>query len=525
MLKLALLALFGPILAAQHFHTSIGVTENGSPIRAVVAWESLKFESPASTVLLIGGLDGSAASTVLVNEFLRSSFDNETFAISAIPNGSPDGNVVDAFPPKGLAYGEGNPEAHYLWRFIGMHAPDLVVEVRGSQGVGGLTQALMAGNPPAGVGSVPVRSVVVGEADGSAVSMTHFVESALAELAATGRASSARHEMRRRLDRDPVSIAKQLETAYGHQLDQVAYIPALALVGRMRLGDVEGSSRVGDIERIVAPYLAGKPSMDERVSGSTLSGHIVFADLYERTGKSLYLDLARNAADLGFNDDGSMKESMPFHNEMSDSVFMGCAILARVGRLTGEARYFEMALKHLRFMQNLDLRDDGLYRHSPLDEAAWGRGNGFPALGLALALSDWPQDRPGRSEVLDAFQAHMTALVRHQDETGTWHEVIDRAESYREFTATAMINFAITRGLRRGWLSRREFESVADRGWYALKTRIAPDASLVDVCRSTGRQPSLRAYYDREAILGRDDRGGAMALLTTTERADWQRER
>jgi len=523
--KLALLALFGPVLAAQHFHTSIGVTEKGSPIRAVVAWESLKFEVPKPTVFLIGGLDASSESTILVNEFLRGNLVNQSFVVSAIPNGSPEGTAVDAFPPEGLAYGEGNSEAHYLWRFVAMHAPDLVVEVRGSPGPGSLTNALMAGDAPAGVGTIPVRGFVVNEAEGTAASLRRLLESAIAELGTIGRQSSARAEMRRRLKRDPTTIAQQLESAYGHQLDQVAYIPSLALLGRMRLGDLDGTTRVDDIEQIVAPYLAGKPSLDERVSGSVVSGHLVFADLYERTGKPEYLALARAAADLAFNDDGSMKESMPFHNEMSDSVFMGCAILAHVGRLTGEARYFEMALTHLRFMQNLDLREDGLYRHSPLDEAAWGRGNGFPALGLVLALSDWPQDRPGRNELIAAFQAHMAALVRHQDETGTWHEVIDRTESYREFTATAMINFAITRGLRRGWLSRADFESVADRAWYALKTRIAPDASLVDVCRGTGRQPSLRAYYDREAILGRDDRGGAMALLSATERAYWQRER
>ena len=119
----------------------------------------------------------------------------------------------------------------------------------------------------------------------------------------------------------------------------------------------------------------------------------------------------------------------------------------------------------------------------------------------------------------------MSALAKHQDETGTWRQVIDRPESYREFTSTAMINFAITRGMRRGWLSRREFESVADRAWYALKTRIAPDASLIDVCRGTGKESSLRAYFDREAILGRDGRGGAMALLSASERAFWQAER
>jgi hypothetical protein len=35
---------------------------------------------------------------------------------------------------------------------------------------------------------------------------------------------------------------------------------------------------------------------------------------------------------------------------------------------------------------------------------------------------------------------------------------------------------------------------------------------------------SLREYIDRPAILGRDDRGGAMALLVSTELAYAERE-
>ena len=71
-----------------------------------------------------------------------------------------------------------------------------------------------------------------------------------------------------------------------------------------------------------------------------------------------------------------MKESMPFHDEMSDSLFMATAILARAGALTGERRYFDMAARHVAFMQKLVFRPDGLYRHSPLTDAAWGRGMG-----------------------------------------------------------------------------------------------------------------------------------------------------
>ena len=54
---------------------------------------------------------------------------------------------------------------------------------------------------------------------------------------------------------------------------------------------------------------------------------------------------------------------------------------------------------------------------------------------------------------------------------------------------------------------------------------VASDATLVDVCTGTGKQKSLRDYLDREAILGTDARGGAMALLVTTEMAAWQRDR
>jgi rhamnogalacturonyl hydrolase YesR len=185
--------------------------------------------------------------------------------------------------------------------------------------------------------------------------------------------------------------------------------------------------------------------------------------------------------------------------------------------MTGDPRYYDMCVRHLRFMRKLCVRGDGLYRHSPLDEAAWGRGNGFPALGLALTLSEMPADHPLRPEVLDAFRAHIEALSPHQDATGMWHQIIDRPESYRELSATCMITFAVARGVRRGWLDRERYEPNVRRAWPAINARVADDGSLVDVCTGTGKQRSLRAYYDRPAILGRDARGGAMALLAATE--------
>ncbi len=512
------------LLGAAVLELPVGVTAAGSPIHALVEEGALEPSDPGPSVLLVAGLDGRDESVDLAAALLRPPSERG-YRLSAVLNAFPDRGPAAAFPPPGAAYSGDAVESQYVWRFIGMLAPDLVVDLRTDDAPSRLERALRGGATPAGTGRILAATLRLAGRDKSLDQLRAEASARLRTLATDLPVSHARRELRARIERTPIKTAAALEQAYGHALDSATYIPALALVGRLRLGDLTGESRLADVERIVRPFLEGKPSLGPRPSGSHVSGHLLFAELYERTRTPEYLGLALSAASLGFDRDGSPKPSMPFHNEMSDSVFMGCAILARAGRLTGERRYFGMALRHLRFMQVLDLRPDGLYRHSPLDPAAWGRGNGFPALGLALALSDWPAEHPGFAEVRNSYARHMRALARHQDPTGAWHQVVDRPESYRELTATAMIGFAILRGLRKGWLPLEEFESVADRAWRAVQARVKSDATLVDVCRSTGRQDSLRAYFDREAILGRDDRGGAMALLVATERAHWLRER
>ncbi|MCA9206849.1 MAG: glycoside hydrolase family 88 protein, partial [Planctomycetales bacterium] len=292
--------------------------------------------------------------------------------------------------------------------------------------------------------------------------------------------------------------------------------------GRLRLGELDNdASHAADVERIVQPYVTGQKPVRPK-SGSELAGHLVFAELAKRAEgeqRGRLIELVRVAADQAFDEQGTPRDAMPFHNEMSDAVFMGGPILAAAGSLTGDSRFFEAALGNTRFMRRLVLRPDGIYRHSPLDETAWGRGNGFPALGLALMLSEWPEQAAGREELLTAFREHMTALLAHQDASGCWHQIVDREESYRELSCTCMISFAMQRGVRRGWLDAATFEPAIERAWRAIKLRTPENGRLVDVCTGTGKQKDQAAYFNRTAILGRDARGGAMALMVSTELA------
>jgi rhamnogalacturonyl hydrolase YesR len=274
------------------------------------------------------------------------------------------------------------------------------------------------------------------------------------------------------------------------------------------------------VAKIVAPFLSGEKSPVPK-SGSEQAGHLIFAELAahaEGTDRDRWIALCRTAANQIFDDANKPREMMPYHNEMSDAVFMAGPILAATGKLTGERKYFDAAATHFASMRKLCLREDGIYRHSPLCEAAWGRGNGFPALGLAWALSEWPDDHPAKKELAGELQRHLAALKPHQDaKTGCWHQVIDHPESYDEYSCTCMIGWAMQRGIGRGWLVKEEYQPSVDRAWQAIKERTSPDGLLVNVCTGTGKQKTLQDYFDRPAINGRDDRGGAMGMMFAVE--------
>ena len=509
--------------------STIGVTRGDTPIPCFLDPADLDPATPKIRVLLVGGLDGkinSVRGTLDgMSGFLKNAAARDTFALSCVPRALPEAQghpevTGQTFPPTGTAYNEpGSDAAHYLWRWIGMHAPDLVIVVsEESASAKSLIEAL-AKSPPCEMGTIPAVSMAPDAIAGDSIAR------ALAPYRDL-KASPAHQELQRRVARPPVEVAAELGKVYGRKLDPVMYIPALAIVGRMRLGELTGDPQpLKDAEALGEPYRTGtKDSMGKNGNGSTLSGHLVFAELAHRTGDAGWTALAKKAADYGFDESGKPKASMPFHSEMSDSIFMGCATLAEAASLTEDKKYVEQCLRHLRFMQQRCLRPDGIYRHSPLDEAAWGRGNGFPALGMALSLSALPEKSEAFAAFLESYRSHLAALRKHQDPTGAWHQVIDHPESYREFTSTCMITFAIVRGMRRGWLDSAEWQPVVDKSWRAVKSRIGHDGHLVDVCTGTGKMMSPRDYYDRTATLGRDDRGGAMALMVATEMAFWEKE-
>ncbi|MEO8257516.1 MAG: glycoside hydrolase family 88 protein [Acidobacteriota bacterium] len=485
-----------PGLAGAGERWTIGLATSGAPIEAVVV-AGRAASSP--TVLVVGGLQQPDQSSDAVAReaaaFEQIPQRRRTFRLIAVARANPDAQPLQ-FPPSGVAYRE-HIESHVLWRWAGTHAPDLVLLAGPDPGlVDALSQYVVAD-----VGRIPARRV---EAS------TRFLQSLPGRIPF----SNAHQELDRRRARSPRALAEELARVYGQQFTEPNYIAAMGVVSRLRLGERD------DVARLLAPYLNGAKDSFARPSQSALAAHLLFFEYARQAGDDRAKALVLRAAASGFTGDGDLREFMPLHGGWSDSLFMDVPILAMAGALSGERRYFDMAVRHLAFMQQIVLRPDGLYRHQASTDAAWGRGNAFPALGLALTLSEFPHQHADYPRLLASFRAHIAALARFQDENGMWRNVIDRPGAYPEYSATAMIATAMRRGIRNGWLDGETYEPLVQRAWQAILARTGTEGRLVDVCESTGtRGLTDDDYLRRTAILGRDDRGGGMAMFFATELA------
>jgi unsaturated rhamnogalacturonyl hydrolase len=114
----------------------------------------------------------------------------------------------------------------------------------------------------------------------------------------------------------------------------------------------------------------------------------------------------------------------------------------------------------------------------------WGRAVGWYAMALVDTLPYFPQDHPGRAQLIAILQRLSDAVVRAQDpQTGLWWEVMDKPkgpENYLESSASCMFIYALAKGVRLGYLDPK-FAQDAKRGFDGAVQRFIkqdPDGKL-----------------------------------------------
>ncbi|HEV2295349.1 MAG TPA: glycoside hydrolase family 88 protein [Tepidisphaeraceae bacterium] len=249
-------------------------------------------------------------------------------------------------------------------------------------------------------------------------------------------------------------------------------------------------------------------------------------ELYMQTNDPRYLAMGKEMADKQWGvpfGRGATTQALEYHNKgltwqtrmWIDDMYMITAAQAQAYRATGDRKYIDRAAREMVVYLDELQQDNGLFYHAPDVPFFWGRGDGWVAAGMAELLRSLPGDNPHRPRIMKGYKLMMAALLKHQDENGMWHQLIDDPQSWPETSCTGMFAFAFITGVKNGWLEADTYGPAARKAWLALTGYLEPNGDLREVCQGTNKKNDRQYYLDRKRITG-DMHGQAPMLWCAT---------
>jgi len=228
-------------------------------------------------------------------------------------------------------------------------------------------------------------------------------------------------------------------------------------------------------------------------------------DLHEVTGDPRYLDYARSIVNFTENTaartpDGAFVPHPPALEVWIDVCYFTAPAIAMLGRISHDDAMQERALDQMILhAEHLIDPGTGLFWHVAYVEkkshsaCLWARGNSWFSIAAPQVLGEI--DKAGSStrfaEKVDKTCAvlarQLNAIARLQDQSGLWHTVIDRPDSYLEASSAAGFALALGRSLGTGLtgLDRELAKAVYAPAIGAICAKINPGGEFTDVSQQT----------------------------------------
>ena len=229
-------------------------------------------------------------------------------------------------------------------------------------------------------------------------------------------------------------------------------------------------------------------------------------DLYEGTSDVRYLEYARTIVDFmehtaARTPDGALVPHPPAMEIWIDVSYFTAPAMTLLGRILHDVAMQDRALDQL-ILHADHLVDPltGLFWHVAYVEkrshsrCLWARGNSWFSNAALHVLDEIDEDAEasGRfgdkaEKIRKALARQLNAIVRLQDDSGLWHTVIDRPDSYLEASAAAGFALALGRAARSGLagLDRELAQASYAGALAAICAKINPDGEFVGVSQQT----------------------------------------
>jgi unsaturated rhamnogalacturonyl hydrolase len=272
--------------------------------------------------------------------------------------------------------------------------------------------------------------------------------------------------------------------------------------------------------------------------------------LYNVTGKKKYMEAANTLrkqlnSQPRINEGGFWHKQIYPHQMWLDGLYMAEPFYAEYANTFHEDSNFNDIARQFIIMEknSRDVKTGLMYhgydesreqkwadKKTGLSPHFWGRAMGWYGMALVDVLENFPANHPERQELVNILNRFATAITKVQDKkTGLWWDILDlpgKEKNYPEASASSMFVYALTKGVRLGFLSK-SFLPIAKKGYDGiLKNFIKTDANgqmnlhgTVSVSGLGGKpyRDGSYEYYMSEKVVVNDPKGVGAFLLASNE--------
>lgn len=218
-----------------------------------------------------------------------------------------------------------------------------------------------------------------------------------------------------------------------------------------------------------------------------------------------------------------------------DAIQMGAPIFAKLGRLTGEQKYFDKMWAMYAYTRNehggngmfnpkdgLWWRDqdfDPPYKEPNGEDCYWSRGNGWVYVALTRIMDEIPADEKHRADYLADFLTMSEALKKCQREDGFWNVSLHDPDHFggKELTGTSLFVCGMAWGINQGLLDRAEYLPIVEKAWNAMVKDAVHKNGFLGYVQGTGKEPKDGQPVTYDSIPDFEDFGTGCFLLAGSE--------
>ncbi len=201
-----------------------------------------------------------------------------------------------------------------------------------------------------------------------------------------------------------------------------------------------------------------------------------YADLYNLAPEEKKIARAREVMEY------QMSTPLNDYWWWADGLYMVMPVMTKMYRITGNPLYLDKLYEYFTYANSIMYdKKTGLYyrdakyvypKHKSLNgkKDFWARGDGWVFAGLAKVLQDLPENNPHRKEYIRIYKKMAKAVKRSQQREGYWtRSLLDPEHAPGpETSGTAFFTYGLLWGINNGYLSKKEYYPVAEKGWKYL---------------------------------------------------------